>query len=434
MVVHLLMRGEDPKNIRVLDLRKPTRKDLTSGAAKDVTFLEVDISDERQVKDAFALPWPPASQKAPLSILHTAANIRFYERAKAFVPRSAKVNVAGVRHVLDSAQAHNASYFVYTSSASIAIKRARYWLWPWQKLPDYFVQVLNDKDTDTLKDHEHFFSNYAYTKSLGERLVCERDKAPVQNGRLMRAGCLRPGNGIYGPGGDINVGAYLVRRVNPTWVQNSIQSECYVENASLAHLLYEQRLINLDIHGGVNKALPDIGGQSFMITDPNPPIAYGDIYGALNTLTKGVCIFPKFPPIAMLVFAHCVELYYLAHFRTTSIKFGNLGTLFSKIMPPVGGDVINLQTSLFPLTSVHLLIDDSRAQLPPEKGGLGYKAPFTSLQGICKVVREHEINEGHMEDRQQTGGGIGFGFGLTKAERAVERVVEKSGAVHVPLD
>jgi len=224
-------------------------------------------------------------------------------------------------------------------------------------------------------------------------------------------------------GGDINVGAYLIRRTNPSWVENFIQSECYVENASLAHLLYEQRLIEMTKEPN----LPDIGGQAFMITDPNPPILYGDIYLALSTLSNGECIFPKVPPAGMLLFAHCVELYYLAHFNLTSLPLG-LGSAFSKLMPPLGGDVVNLQPSLFPLVNVHLLLDDSRAQLTPKDGGLGYKAPFTSLQGISKVVHEHKLNQGHVEDRQQMGGGIGFGFGLTKAERAIEHVAEKTAA------
>jgi len=433
IVVHLLQRGENPKNIRVLDLRKPTRKDLTTGLAKEVDFLETDISDEQKVKQAFAKPWPSGASQAPLTVIHSAANIRFFERSLVLVPRSAKVNINGTRHVLDSAQAHGASHFIYTSSASIAIRRCRYWLWPWQSEPDHFVQILDDKDTNLPKSHESFFSNYAYTKSFGEGLVRARDNVIVEGGHRMRTGCLRPGNGVYGPGGDINVGAYLVRKLNPTWVQNSIQSECYVENISLAHLLYEHRFVEINSQKDKSTSLPDIGGQAFMIADPNPPVSYGDIYEALSTLSKGVCVFPKFPPVAMLIFAHVVEFYYLLHFHLTSLSFCGLGFLLSLILPPVGGDIVNLQPSLFPLTTVHLLLDDSRARLPAKDGGLDYHAPFTTLQGICKVVREHELNEGHVEGRQANGGGgIGFGFGLTKAERAVERAAEKAGALHSP--
>jgi nucleoside-diphosphate-sugar epimerase len=201
IVVHLIARGEDPKNIRVIDLRKPTRKDLTTGPARDATFLEIDISDEQKVNDAFALPWPSTSETVPpLTVIHTAGNIRFYERAKVLVPRSAKVNVTGLRHVLNAAVAFGTSYFIYTSSASLAVRRVRYWLWPWQSLPDYFIQVLDDKDTSIPKDHEDFFSNYSYTKKLGEQLVREHDKATVKGIHRMRTGCLRPGNGVYGPG------------------------------------------------------------------------------------------------------------------------------------------------------------------------------------------------------------------------------------------
>lgn len=49
------------------------------------------------------------------------------------------------------------------------------------------------------------------------------------------------------------------------------------------------------------------------------------------------------------------------------------------------GQIINLQPSVFNLTNKNLYFDDSRARKEPKDGGLGYKAPFTSLRALCKT-------------------------------------------------
>ena len=67
--------------------------------------------------------------------------------------------------------------------------------------------------------------------------------------------------------------------------------------------------------------------------------------------------------------------------------------------------------------------------MPPSEGGLGYQGLWTTLEGLCKLVDEHNKSGGHVEERQKASGGISFGFGLVKAERAVERVVEELGVV-----
>src|SRR6266404_5633085 len=104
IVRHLLERGEHPKRIRVLDIRTPTRPDLTSGLANDVDFHQVDVSDREQVQAAFSTPWPRDGSEDPsaaeITVFHTAANIRFYERDPRLLHLSDKVNVEGTRNVL----------------------------------------------------------------------------------------------------------------------------------------------------------------------------------------------------------------------------------------------------------------------------------------------------------------------------------------------
>src|ERR1700761_8538506 len=126
-----------------------------------------------------------------------------------------------------------------------------------------------------------------------------------------------------------------------------IQSEAYVENVSLAHLLYERRLMEVE---GKQTNAPDIGGQAFTIADPNPPVTYGDLYHALSVLTDGKTVFPKVPPVVMLIVAHAVEALYLSRIFLTSAPL--FGVVLNRFLPAVDGDILNLQPSLFPLTSV----------------------------------------------------------------------------------
>lgn len=144
----MIERGEDPKNIRVVDIRPPRRYDLLTGAAKDVQFLQVDISDAEAVEAAFKLSWPLSGttgndeSEPEITVFQTASSIRFYERHPIFLPTSARVNINGTQNIINSARSIGASVIVYTSSGSIAIHSSRFLLWPWEAEPKYFVQVI----------------------------------------------------------------------------------------------------------------------------------------------------------------------------------------------------------------------------------------------------------------------------------------------------
>lgn len=405
----LLARGEDPKRIRILDVRPPGFEDL-----KMVEFIQTDVTDAQAVDAGFTAPWPDthhSGQPAPeLTVFHTAANIRFYERFASLLRLSENVNVEGTRNVLNAARSVGASILIYTSSGSVSIRSSRFLLWPWESEPKHFVQVINEDDNAIPKRHEDFFSNYAETKMQADRIVRAADMTRSGRG-VLRTGCIRPGNGIFGPRGDMLCGAYLVRGTNPTWISNVVQSFCYVENCVLAHLCYEQRLVEL-LAGGTN---PDIGGQAFVITDPGPTPTYGDVYTAIEALTDGECHFPNLPPTLMLLIAHMVEMYYMGRLWLISAGYESI----AKKIPALSGDLINLQPSLFALTLVHVKVDDSRARLPPEKGGLGYKGAWTTLEGLYKTIEEHRNGPGRSERSDLAG--VSLGWGMAKAQRAVAK-------------
>ena len=396
-----MQRGEDPKRIRVLDIRLPTRPDLRTGKARDVTFIEVDISDATAVSEAFQKPWPKTkstgdSDEEGITVFNSAANIRFYERVLALFSRSTVVNYEGTKNIISASKAIGVNILIYTSSGSLAVRRTRFWLWPWQIRPRFFVQVLNDDDDLIPKRHEHFFSNYAASKWLGEQAVREADNSPSGHSRILRTGCIRPGNGIFGPGGDLICGSYLVRKHNPQWVKNILQSFIYVENCALAHLCYEQRLVELERGSG-----PDIGGQSFNVTDAGPPCTFSDLHLALTTLDKE-CEFPTYSVTFMLSIAHIVEAICVAK-AVLSTSTSILGRILGRMIPSVRGELAILQPSMFALTSIHLVFDDSRARLPPSKGGLGYNGPYTTLQGICKTADAHLKAKASEENLQADG-------------------------------
>ncbi|KAJ8457102.1 hypothetical protein ONZ45_g18452 [Pleurotus djamor] len=421
IVVQLLERGEDPKRIRVLDIKPPKRNDLTSGPAADVDFIQLDVSDGQSVKAAFEKPWPNMDD-SEITVFHTASNIRFYERHPALLFRSSTVNVQGTQNVIDSAKAIGASVLVYTSSGSVSLRRSRFWLWPWEKSPPFQVQVINDDEDNPVlpRRHDEFFSNYAVSKMEAEKLVRQSDKTETSRpGTILRTGCLRPGNGIFGPGGDMLLGATLVRKTNPTWIQNILQSFNYVENCSLAHLCYERQLVDL-INGTEN---PDIGGQFFHIADPGPPATYGDVYSTLSLLTYGETYFPTLSPTFMLLFAHLIEAYYVTQ-SLLSLSNTPILRYLGNTLPPINGDLINLQPSLWALTQVHLIFDDSRARLPPKDGGLGYRGAWTTVEALYKTVEQFKHGVSKFDNRSDMGG-ISLGWAMGRAQRGVGKLNDK---------
>lgn len=379
-----MQRGEDPRRIRVLDARLPVREDLQKDRIGEVDFIQVDITNRQLVEEAFLKPWAEAgleSREPELTVFHTAATIRFYERHLDLLYLSNNVNVCGTRNILDAARLVGAKTLVYTSSGSVRVKRTGFWLLPWQKEPEFYTQVIDDNDDSAWpRQHDQFFSNYAVSKLNAEGRVRAADRSKSGSG-VIRTGCIRPGNGIYGLGGDLLVGAYLVRKMNYTWLDNILQSFILVENCSFAHLLYEQRLIELE-NGSSN---PDIGGQAFSVTDAGPPPTFGDIHRALHILSNGEAKFQHLPPSALLGLAHIVEWYHLARHFLRKSRFAFL----SYLMPPIVGSLLFLQPSMFALTNINIYFDDSRARAPPEKGGLGYDTECSTLMGVCQVVVHH---------------------------------------------
>lgn len=226
---HLLERGESPSAIRILDVRHPSTIGDAIGslrgaskyniyqpvqtAVESVDFVKTDITDLESVRKAFLTPWPEEVKDKELTVLHCAAVIRHWERQDCFLDRVAKVNTDGTRNVVKAAQEAGATVLVATSSGSVGVRRPKIWTPPWRRWPKGYAQVFNDCTKNLPNKREDFFANYSWSKFNAEKFVREAD----QEGG-MRTGIIRPGNGIFGPGGDFTAGLYMQIGGGPRYV------------------------------------------------------------------------------------------------------------------------------------------------------------------------------------------------------------------------
>ena len=246
----------------------------------------------------------------------------------------------------------------------------------------------------------------------------------------MRTGGIRPGHGVYGVGGDQIVEMYLRDPdTRVSWVLNNVQPFISVENCSLAHLCYEQRLVELG-HGGRN---PDIGGRSFVVTDAGPPISFGDSYRTVEVLAEGNVKFQILSPSWMLILAHIIQAYYLSTQFLSQSPNAPLRAA-GAFLPKLSSLMVNLQPSLWNVTSVHLIADSSNARARPEAGGLGYEPLWTSLEGMCQVILDYQskrvVDYGHTSGSQ----GGRTTSRLPRAEAGVKSGLDKAESVAIHSD
>lgn len=211
IVLHLLARGQSPESIRIVDFRKPGRRDMSSGKAAKVQFVQADITSLASVEAAFSRPWSADVASLPLTVYHTAAVIRPYERAEILLSRCTSVNLKGTENVLAAAQSAGADIFIATSSGSLATRPVDFWIPPWKRVAKGFFQLYPDPQKDKiLRPHGNYFGNYAYAKAKAERKVVD------SNSKAFKTGCIRPCCGVYGNKHDVLLGAYLEAGTVPT--------------------------------------------------------------------------------------------------------------------------------------------------------------------------------------------------------------------------
>jgi hypothetical protein len=159
-----------------------------------------------------------------------------------------------------------------------------------------------------------------------------------------------------------------------SWIAHIIQNFVHSKNVSIAHLQLEAALLTPS---------PKCAGRTYVITDPNPPISFGDIYTLIPLISVSpfeVQLIPAFP---MLLFSYLIEAYVLLQHA--------LPSPFGKLMPLLSADIAQLQPTLFSISTCHVVADDGHARKSVEEGGLGYKGVCTTLEGMCMQVREWNV-------------------------------------------
>ncbi|KAJ4296057.1 hypothetical protein N0V88_004759 [Collariella sp. IMI 366227] len=364
IVLQLLQRGESPESIRIVDFAPVNRRDMMKQTV-GCDFVKADIASRSSVNAAFAKPWPKSAANKPMTVFHTAAMIRPQERHEIFYHRLRHVNLDGAVNVMEASREAGADIFIATSSGSVGIVPAKFWIWPWKSTPKNYFQVVTEKDFDApLRPHNQFFSNYARSKAEAERAV------QAANTNSFRTGTIRPGNPIYGQKTDPTLGMVLRSGDNITWIAHIVQNFVNSRNVALAHLQFEAALAR----GNDEFPMPACAGRTFNVTDPGPPPAFDDVYGAAEQLSIPRVRMSYHSPLLLFLLANVTEKWCLL--------LAHLPFLTKLGLKEPSGPIHFLQPSVFSV-SVHTIIDDSAARKSVAEGGIGYKG-CTTIEGFAR--------------------------------------------------
>ncbi|PBK70834.1 NAD(P)-binding protein [Armillaria solidipes] len=267
IVLQLLRRGEDPKCIRILHIRSSKCLDLLEGKAKDVKFLQVDISDKMTVDAAFSEPWPD-NDESPISVFNTA------------------VNVQGAENIIDACRKVGASVLVHTSSGSVPVHSSCFMLWPWQEEPKHFVQVINDDDELISKAHKD-----------SSRITDTRNDK-------QKYSCVEPTTRMAFEQGHISSGKVTLHGYRTSSHRSHTSKTAPLRISSEEHLIESSKL----------------GGQAFCIADPGLPPTYDDVYTELVVL-DGEGSFPHLSPTFILLLAYLFEFLYLTRHLLNAYRY-----------------------------------------------------------------------------------------------------------------
>ncbi|KAH9049858.1 NAD-P-binding protein [Lactarius hengduanensis] len=357
----LVLRGET--NVRVLDIVPPHEDFLTSHPA--VTYTKVDITSPSSVHAALVAPFP--SGALPSVIFHTAAAIRFWERAAYTFGASHRVNVLGTAAVLEAAKKlQTGAIVVYTSSAGVAVPAPRfmqndkdYHEPPWDKIS------ISDDDAP-LNGPAKSTNCYARSKLMAERLVLEANSAGG-----LRTGCLRPGLIVTGPNDRFYTSTLVLPRV-PVFDGLWSHTNVCVWDVAAAHLAFENAL---------RRDPANVSGETFLITGNGPPWSMNNSRAALKVNSVPIpralkrnptlrpirsstpvrdLIFDDIPPLLILLLAHAVEAFLFLRYHSLLPFFALTGKRPS-LTPEWMGQLIYIQPATLDYMR-DVVIDDSRAR------------------------------------------------------------------------
>lgn len=163
-----------------------------------------------------------------------------------------------------------------------------------------------------------------------------------------------------------------------------MQSFVHGINVAIAHLDFEAVLASPE------SASSPQAGRPFVITDPNPPITYGDLYLLLQTLAVTPFRAVVLQPVMMVLLSYAIEWYTLLLVKHPLLR---------KVLPEPTGEVKLLKPGIFSICT-HLVASNAAASQPVAAGGLGYTGVLTTLEGMTQEVLEWN------QDHRDAGGAI----------------------------
>jgi hypothetical protein len=163
-------------------------------------------------------------------------------------------------------------------------------------------------------------------------------------------------------------------------VPHIVQSFVHGANVAIAHLHHEA-VLALPCSESSKQA-----GRPFVVTDPNPPITYADLYSVIRTLSVHPFRTITVPPVVILLLAHGVEFYADLPYKHPWLR---------RFLPALKGDIRHLKPGIFSICT-HLIASDAEARASVSEGGLGYSGVLTTLEGMTLEVLEW--NREHADD------------------------------------
>lgn len=175
----LLLRKET--SIRIIDANPPAAAVLSNPS---VSFVKVDITSRQALREALQAPFALTGKPANV-VYHTAAVIRFWERAEYCKDATWAVNVEGTRNVLEIVkELPGQPILVYTSTADLCLAEPDSWFSLRRSATK--VPVYSD---NTSPGSFHESRMYTRSKYAAEQLVIAADKASTS----VKHGIIRPG-------------------------------------------------------------------------------------------------------------------------------------------------------------------------------------------------------------------------------------------------
>jgi hypothetical protein len=153
-------------------------------------------------------------------------------------------------------------------------------------------------------------------------------------------------------------------RLLNSWLEPIVIQFVSAQNVSLAHLLYEARLIEGR----------DVGGNAYVVTDPGAPTRYADLYHVLGLMChpSTPVVFTHVPAVLMLIACEIIQAYILLQHR------------YLNFLPKVTvRDLQMLQPAVHNYSLLHPIYDYARA-----KKEIGYDPQHGTLEGVCLHVIE----------------------------------------------